>query len=283
MPRLLKTLSKLSSGLKINRAGDNAAGLAISEKMRAQVRGLDQANTNSQDGVSLIQTAEGALNETHSILQRMRELAVQSASDTNTNNDRAEMQKEVDQLATEITRISNTTEFNTKNLLAGGLSSTFQIGANQGQNVSLSVNAMDALGVASTAVSVGMTATNTAKPSVQTPGAGLASGTYSVVVTKTAAAVTGVTGGVVDDAGKTDAVNQEDATISGTYTGRDNVSGFMLKATSVSGGAVTAFQYSLDGGATYNGTDITVAGTTAIGTTGLSVAFADAGVGLQVL
>ena len=114
-----KSLEKLSSGLRINRAGDDAAGLAISEKMRGQIRGLDQASRNASDGISLIQTAEGALNETHSILQRMRELAVQSANDTNTDNDRLEIQKEVDQLATEITRISSDTEFNNKKLLNG--------------------------------------------------------------------------------------------------------------------------------------------------------------------
>ncbi|OPX94501.1 MAG: Flagellin [Pelotomaculum sp. PtaB.Bin104] len=116
---LAKSLEKLSSGLRINRAGDDAAGLAISEKMRAQIRGLDQATRNSQDGISLIQTAEGALNETHSILQRMRELSVQAANDTLTLNDRQEIQKEVDQLKLEINRIANTTEFNTKKLLDG--------------------------------------------------------------------------------------------------------------------------------------------------------------------
>jgi len=115
-----KSLEKLSSGLAINRAGDNAAGLAISEKMRGQIRGLDQASSNASDGISLIQTAEGALNETQSILQRMRELAVQASNDTNTANDRAEIQKEIDQLTQEIDRIGNTTEFNTKKLLNGG-------------------------------------------------------------------------------------------------------------------------------------------------------------------
>lgn len=114
-----KSLEKLSSGLRINRAGDDAAGLAISEKMRGQIRGLDQASRNAQDGISLIQTAEGALNETHSILQRMRELAVQSSNDTNTDSERTEIQKEIDQLATELTRISTDTEFNTKKLLNG--------------------------------------------------------------------------------------------------------------------------------------------------------------------
>ncbi|CAG7655445.1 flagellin [Paenibacillus allorhizosphaerae] len=116
-----KSMEKLSSGLRINRAGDDAAGLAISEKMRGQIRGLDMASKNAQDGISLIQTAEGALNETHSILQRMRELAVQSSSDTNTDTDRKELQKEVDQLVQEIDRIANTTEFNTKKLLNGDL------------------------------------------------------------------------------------------------------------------------------------------------------------------
>ena len=114
-----KSLEKLSSGLRINRAGDDAAGLAISEKMRGQIRGLDQASRNSSDSISLIQTAEGALNETHSILQRMRELAVQSANDTNTDADRKELQAEVKQLVSEIDRIANTTEFNTKKLLDG--------------------------------------------------------------------------------------------------------------------------------------------------------------------
>ncbi|TCI57195.1 flagellin [Exiguobacterium sp. SH1S21] len=155
-----KAMEKLSSGLRINRAGDDAAGLAISEKMRGQIRGLDMGAKNAQDGISLIQTAEGALNETHSILQRMRELAVQSSNDTNTNTDRGEIQKEVDELAKEITRIANNTEFNTKKLLDGSASTgsgvtnaadlTFHIGANTGQSLTLKIGAMDAesLGVA---------------------------------------------------------------------------------------------------------------------------------------
>jgi flagellin len=139
-----KSMEKLSSGLRINRAGDDAAGLAISEKMRGQIRGLDMASKNAQDGISLIQTAEGALNETHSILQRMRELAVQSSNDTNTDTDRAELQKEVNQLASEVSRIGDNTEFNTKNLLDGSFAGTFHIGANEGQNLQLSVNDMRA-------------------------------------------------------------------------------------------------------------------------------------------
>lgn len=115
-----KSMEKLASGLRINKAGDDAAGLAISEKMRGQVRGLDQASRNSQDGISLIQTAEGALNETHDILQRMRELGNQAANDTNTSSDRGEIQKEINSLTSEINRIGNTTEFNTQKLLDGG-------------------------------------------------------------------------------------------------------------------------------------------------------------------
>ena len=118
-----KTLERLSSGLRINRAGDDAAGLAISEKMRGQIRGLNMAVKNAQDAISLIQTAEGALTEVHSILQRMRELAVQASSDTNTDVDRTQIQKELDQLREEIDRIARTTEFNTKKLLDGKLES----------------------------------------------------------------------------------------------------------------------------------------------------------------
>jgi len=116
-----KSLERLSSGSRINRAADDAAGLAISEKMNSQTKGLAQAQRNAQDGISMIQTAEGAMKETHSILQRMRELSVQAANDSNTDADRAEIQKEIDQLSSEVKRIADTTEFNTKKLLNGEL------------------------------------------------------------------------------------------------------------------------------------------------------------------
>ena len=139
-----KSMEKLSSGYRINRAGDDAAGLSISEKMRAQIRGLNMASKNAQDGISLIQTAEGALNESHSILQRMRELAVQAANDTNVEIDRGSLQSEIDQLAQELTRIAENTEFNTQKLLDGTFSgSKFHIGANAGQNISLSIGNMN--------------------------------------------------------------------------------------------------------------------------------------------
>ena len=152
-----KSMEKLSSGLRINRAGDDAAGLAISEKMRAQIKGLDQASRNAADGISMIQTAEGALQETHSILQRMRELATQAANDTNVDVDRNEIQKEINELTSEINRIANTTEFNTREMLNGdttdGFSATFQVGANQGQSMTISIHNMgaEALGLTGTA------------------------------------------------------------------------------------------------------------------------------------
>jgi len=144
-----KSLEKLSSGLRIGRAADDAAGLSISEKMRGQISGLNQASRNAQDGISLLQTAEGALGETHSILQRMRELAVQSASDTVTNADRGEIQKEADALALELNRIAGTTEFNTQNLLAGKFADkTVHIGANSNQSLKVSVSDMSAKALA---------------------------------------------------------------------------------------------------------------------------------------
>ena len=117
---LAKSTEKLSSGYRINRAADDAAGLSISEKMRSQIRGLEQASRNAADGITLIQTAEGALNETNSILQRMRELSVQSINDTNNESDRNAIQKEINSLTSEINRIANNTEYNTKKLLTGG-------------------------------------------------------------------------------------------------------------------------------------------------------------------
>ena len=145
--RVDKNMEKLSSGMRINRAADDAAGLAISEKMRGQIKGLNMATKNSQDGISLIQTAEGALNETHSILQRMRELSVQSANDTNTTEDREKLQLEMNQLRQELDRVSTSTEFNTRKLLTGEYAKgglTFHIGANKDQNVKLNIADMSA-------------------------------------------------------------------------------------------------------------------------------------------
>jgi flagellin len=152
-----KSSEKLSSGYRINRAGDDAAGLSISEKMRSQIRGLDRASTNAQDGISAIQTAEGALNEVHSMLQRMNELATQAANDTNTSTDRSQIDKEMQQLISEIDRIQSTTQFNTMNLLDGGFTGkNLQVGALSGQKISISIQNMNAasLGVSNSKVAV---------------------------------------------------------------------------------------------------------------------------------
>jgi len=154
-----KSLEKLSSGLRINKAADDAAGLAISEKMRSQIRGLDMAERNTLDAVSLVQTAEGALNEVHSILQRMRELSVQGANGTLETDDKTAIQSEITQLIDEVDRIAETTQFNSQNLLdgTGGESGkfTFQIGANTGEKLEITIGKMDAatLGISSIDVS----------------------------------------------------------------------------------------------------------------------------------
>ena len=152
-----KSTEKLSSGYKINRAADDAAGLSISEKMRSQIRGLDKASSNAQDGISAVQTAEGALNETHSILQRMNELATQAANDTNTSTDRTAITSEITQLTNEIDRIQSSTQFNTMNLLDGSFTGkNLQVGALAGQVIDLSIDNMDAssLGITSSTVDV---------------------------------------------------------------------------------------------------------------------------------
>ena len=151
-----KSSERLSSGYRINRAGDDAAGLSISEKMRSQIRGLNKASDNAADGVSLIQTAEGALNETHSILQRMNELATQAANDTNTTVDRTAIQQEINALTSEIDRIQSTTQFNTMNLIDGSFTGKqLQVGALSGQNISISISNMNSsyIGVSGLSVS----------------------------------------------------------------------------------------------------------------------------------
>jgi flagellin len=144
-----KSLEKLSSGYRINRAADDAAGLAISEKMRGQISGLRQASRNAQDGISLIQTAEGALNETHSILQRMRELAVEAASSTVSDTDRTTIQGEVTNLISELDRIANATQFNSTVLLNGSFTATILIGANNttGETLNFNIVNMTASGI----------------------------------------------------------------------------------------------------------------------------------------
>lgn len=272
---LSKSLEKLSSGLRINRAGDDAAGLAISEKMRAQIKGLNMASKNAQDGISLIQTAEGALNETHSILQRMRELAVQSASDTNTSADRAELQKEVDQLAQEITRISNNTEFNTQKLLNGGVASSglgavsFQIGANANQTISLEIAALDAftLGVSGTSYSgaVAGTGSVTAATITGSPAAAVDANVITAAIAEVAGDVEGtIAAGAVNMTGVT-VTGTAAAVVDGneiTVSTVENAGAFggTVEAGAVGIGAVTA----TSGGSVVDGAEIEI--TTAIDT-----------------
>lgn len=257
-----KSLEKLSSGLRINRAGDDAAGLAISEKMRAQIRGLDQAGANAQNAISLVQTAEGGLNETHAILQRMRELAVQSATDTNTVDDRQKIQGEIDQLAREITRIANTTEFNTQNLLAGGFNGVYHVGANSNQNLRMNIGAMDAfsLGVAASANNTTALAANTAGvSSIAAAGRGLEAGgsasVYAVNVVSTAAAVT--TGATAIN-NKGDADLSVDLTTKGFTGVADTDYTVVVEKMNSTTGKVTDILYSKDGGLTYNKASVDV-------------------------
>ncbi|MBU3190704.1 flagellin Hag [Clostridium bowmanii] len=200
-----KSMQKLSSGLRINTAGDDAAGLAISEKMRGQIRGLDQASSNAQDGISMVQTAEGALNETTAILQRMRELAVQAGTDTNTTEDRGAIQKEVNALTSEINRIGNTTEFNTQKLINGNKSSasgasgdgvaTLQIGANSNQQFTVDIGDMRStkLGIAGAS---GATSFSTGASNALSDKSDLTSGSaaeYALDVTSATLATTAIT------------------------------------------------------------------------------------------
>jgi len=154
-----KATEKLSSGYKINRAADDAAGLTISEKMRSQIRGLTQASTNAQDGISAVQTAEGALNEVEDMLQRMNELAVKAKNDTNMTADRDAIKAEIDQLGTEIDRVQSATQFNNQNLLTGDFTNkSLQVGANSSNTITINISNMDAssigLGKAGSAIQV---------------------------------------------------------------------------------------------------------------------------------
>lgn len=167
-----KSTEKLSSGYKINRAADDAAGLSISEKMRRQIRGLTQASANAQDGISAVQTAEGALTEVHDMLQRMNELAVKAANGTNQSEDQSYIQKEVDQLVAEIDRVSQTTTFNERNLLDGSFSAVdLQVGSEgtSGNRISVTINAMSASGISVNGLaSSGVTSVSSAQNAIST-------------------------------------------------------------------------------------------------------------------
>ncbi|WP_053177994.1 flagellin [Peribacillus loiseleuriae] len=218
-----KSMEKLASGLRINKAGDDAAGLAISEKMRGQIRGLGQASKNAQDGISLIQTAEGALSETHSILQRMRELATQSANDTNTTGDRDEIQKEMNQLTSEINRIGNTTEFNTQKLLDGGskTTSTGNLAVTTTPFASTGKTGTDTLDISAGAGTGALSNVSETKTSVKA--GSLSLGTVNTTTDSKLAATAGAIGSdltevKVSNAGGTGAINAAHEATAGTGT-----------------------------------------------------------------
>lgn len=238
-----KSMEKLASGLRINKAGDDAAGLAISEKMRGQIRGLDQASANAQDGISLIATAEGALNETHDILQRMRELATQSANDTNTTGDRDEIQKEMNQLTSEINRIGNTTEFNTKKLLDGKVNVTEAVSANvNGAKVDSSI----------TIVSSSSTGSATGTATVNQANTEFHAGKGATVTSEKTFAASPAAGPIVaaDDNELTLTLNGDQKTIAlavGTATDRDTfATDLQTKLNDVSAFGPGAFTVSFD-------------------------------------
>jgi flagellin len=250
-----KSLEKLSSGLAINSAADNAAGLAISEKMRAQINGLEQATSNAQDGISMIQTAEGALQESENILQRMRELAVQSANDTNTAEDRAEIQKEVDQLANEITRISESTEFNTKKLLDGSLTGKLHIGANEGQDLTVNINGMDAETLSVDGLGAEVTGGDVTSATASGTGTALVDGNQITVATSEVAATSGSdTADAALAASVNFAADGADLQLNGVAIATTNVQGLgdIYDAATNADTVATALQADID--AVYDGT-----------------------------
>jgi flagellin len=250
---LAKSMQRLSSGLRINSAKDDAAGLAISDRMTSQIRGLNQAVRNSNDGISLAQTAEGALQETTNILQRMRELAVQSANDTNSASDRSSLQAEVNQLKQEMTRIAETTQFNGKNLLDGSLTSAqFQVGANANQTISFGIssakaanlgnNALTSTNTDASAIEVATTATSSANSNSVTAQTLTIVGkegskTASVAQDDTAAVIAGKINAVSADTGVT-ATARTTATL-GTLSVDGSVT-FSLKGTNTTAVSINA-------------------------------------------
>ncbi|MGE5589025.1 MAG: flagellin [Bacillota bacterium] len=247
-----KSLEKLSSGLRINRAADDAAGLAISEKMRAQIKGLNQAVRNAQDGISLIQTAEGALTETHSILQRMRELAVQASNDTLTTEDRETIQKEVDQLVQEVNRISDTTEFNTRKLLNGAAGLDATVSGADASRVSVKEGTADTLAGGKVNIT-NITSAKSASTGATALGA-VAGGTFTINGTSITIAA-GATGDQI--AASINAVTGQ----TGVKATWDSVGSTLTVETQDVGSAakqVIAGMNAATGGAAFDGTDVGV-------------------------
>ena len=268
-----KSSEKLSSGYRINRAGDDAAGLKISEKMRSQIRGLDKASSNAQDGISLIQTAEGALNESHSILQRMNELAVQGANDTNESIDRDAINEELSALTSELDRIASTTQFNKQNLLDGNFTSkNLQVGANSDQKISISIDAMN-----STALGLHNIAGSTSQSQTGKKVTGFTFGKYSVDVDSTdsfsdqkTSAINGLQDAVSQAANSTGYMRQLDLeTGSAYYVGADTDTRYLTASAAMAADLSNMKAAISDGitnnGATYANTENVIAKNTTVG------------------
>ena len=268
-----KSSEKLSSGYRINRAGDDAAGLKISEKMRSQIRGLDKASSNAQDGISLIQTAEGALNESHSILQRMNELAVQGANDTNESIDRDAINEELSALTSELDRIASTTQFNKQNLLDGNFTSkNLQVGANSDQKISISIDAMN-----STALGLHNIAGSTSQSQTGKKVTGFTFGKYSVDVNSTdsfsdqkLSAINGLQDAVSQAANSTGYMRQLDLeTGSAYYVGADTNTRYAAASAAMAADLSNMKAAISDGitnnGATYANTENVIAKNTTVG------------------
>ena len=225
-----KSSEKLSSGYRINRAGDDAAGLKISEKMRSQIRGLDKASDNAQDGISLIQTAEGALNEAHSILQRMNELAVQGANDTNQSIDRDAINQELDALTEELDRISETTQFNKQNLLDGSFADKkLQVGANTNQKIAVSIDNMNAASLGLTSISYATKETGTAPTKITYQGMKYNYAAKDPLNTNIKGAITQFKGSIDAKVVSTDFAKQYDAKTGSVYYNGVDVSGKTIR------------------------------------------------------
>ena len=239
-----KSSEKLSSGYRINRAGDDAAGLKISEKMRSQIRGLDKASSNAQDGVSLIQTAEGALNEAHSILQRMNELAVQGANDTNQSIDRDAINQELDALTEELDRISETTQFNKQNLLDGSFADKkLQVGANTNQKIAVSIDNMNAASLGLTSISYATKETGTAPTKITYQGMKYNYVAKDPLNTNIEGAITQFKGSIDAKVVSTDFAKQYDAKTGSVYYNGVDVSGKTIRTSTAENAMFCALSF----------------------------------------
>ena len=239
-----KSSEKLSSGYRINRAGDDAAGLKISEKMRSQIRGLDKASDNAQDGVSLIQTAEGALNEAHSILQRMNELAVQGANDTNQSIDRDAINQELEALTTELDRISETTQFNKQNLLDGSFADKkLQVGANTNQKIAVSIDNMNAASLGLTSISYATKETGTAPTKLTYQGMSFKHTAGDAISATVNGAITQFKNEIDTKVVATDFAQQYDAKTGSTYFNTVDMSGKTIRTSTAANAASYAASF----------------------------------------